>query len=99
MASHIPPSPPGAAPLTLRDLLRRLRPAPQPTLPARPAVRPADPGFIDVRRLIAELDDATLMRSADAYFASMTPASEQCRKPWGNPADAVHQTRHLGLVL
>lgn len=59
----------------------------------------ADPGFIDVRRLIAELDDDTLMRSADAYFARMTLASEQCRKPWGNPADAVHQTRHLGLVL
>jgi len=85
--------------LTLRDLLRRLRPAPQPTLPARPAARRADPDFIDVRRLIDELDDATLMRSADAYFARMTLASEQCRKPWGNPSDAVHQTRHLGLVL
>lgn len=99
MASHVPPPPPGAAPLTLRDLLRRLRPAPQPTLPARPAVRPTDADFIDVRRLIDELDDATLMRSADAYFARMTMASEQCRKPWGNPTDAVHQTRHLGLVL
>jgi ubiquinone/menaquinone biosynthesis C-methylase UbiE len=62
-------------------------------------VAPDAPGFIDVRELIQRLDDATLMRSADAYFARITPASEQCRKPWGNPADAVHQTRHLGLVL
>jgi ubiquinone/menaquinone biosynthesis C-methylase UbiE len=62
-------------------------------------VAPDAPGFIDVRDLIDRLDDATLMRSADEYFARITPASEQCRKPWGNPVDAVHQTRHLGLVL
>jgi SAM-dependent methyltransferase len=60
---------------------------------------PAATGFIDVRQLIATLDDDELMASADAYFATMTVASEQCRKPFGNPADAVHQTRHLGLVL
>lgn len=66
---------------------------------AQESLRAADPGFIDVRTLIAELSDDELMRSADAYFATMTLASEQCRKPWGNPGDAVHQTRHLGLVL
>lgn len=48
---------------------------------------------------MATLSDEELMQSADAYFARMTLASEQCRKPFGNPADAVHQTRHLGLVL
>lgn len=84
--------------MPFRTLFRRLgwpvRRAPKPHLVATDA-----PGFIDVRDLIERLDDATLMRSADAYFARITPASEQCRKPWGNPADAVHQTRHLGLVL
>lgn len=64
---------------------------------ARPFVPP--PGFIDVRELIRTLSDEELMRSADEYFARMAPTSEQCRKPWGNPRDAVHQTRHLGLVL
>ncbi|MCD0420825.1 methyltransferase domain-containing protein [Rubrivivax sp. JA1024] len=66
---------------------------------AKPTAAAATPGFIDVRQLIAELDDDELMRSADAYFSAIGPASEQCRKPWGNPKDAVHQTRHLGLVL
>lgn len=60
---------------------------------------PPSAGFIDVRELIETLSDEELMASADAYFASMTLASEQCRKPFGNPGDAVHQTRHLGLVL
>ena len=55
--------------------------------------------FIDVRELIQSLSDEELMVSADAYFASMSVSSEQCRKPFGNPEDAVHQTRHLGLVL
>ncbi len=59
----------------------------------------APTGFIDVKRLIRELGDEELLASADAYFASLTPASEQCRKPWGNPEGALHQTRHLGLVL
>ena len=77
----------------LKSLFRSTKAAAQETL------RAADPNFIDVRRLIAELSDEELMRSADAYFAKMTLASEQCRKPWGNPGDAVHQTRHLGLVL
>lgn len=75
----------------LKHLIRRLKPAAPPT--------PADPNFIDVQRLIRELSDDDLLRSADAYFAKMSLASEQCRKPWGNPADAVHQTRHLGLLL
>ena len=56
-------------------------------------------GTIDVRRLMRELTDDDLLASADAYFAKLTLASEQCRKPWGSPDGAVHQTRHLGLVL
>ncbi len=56
-------------------------------------------GFIDVKRLIAELSDEELLRSADAYFATMTLASEQCRKPFSNPGDAIHLSRHLALVL
>lgn len=79
----------------LKSFFRTRRPAAETPKEASPA----DPGFIDVRKLIAELSDDELMRSADAYFARMSPASEQCRKPWGNPKDAVHQTRHLGLVL
>lgn len=58
-----------------------------------------DPAFIDVRQLIQDLSDEELLQSADAYFASMTPASEQCRKPFSNPQDAIHLTRHLALVL
>lgn len=69
--------------------------------PAAGIVKPLlpTPGFIDVRELIRTLSDEELLRSADDYFARMAPASEQCRKPWGNPRDAVHQTRHLGLML
>ncbi len=60
---------------------------------------PADEGFVDVRQLVEQLSHEQLLLSADQYFAPMTPASEQCRKPFSNPADAVHLTRHLGLVL
>ncbi|MCK6425599.1 MAG: class I SAM-dependent methyltransferase [Burkholderiaceae bacterium] len=60
---------------------------------------PQRSGFIDVRQLIAELSDDELMASADAYFAPMQLTSEQCRKPYSNPADAVHLTRHMSLVL
>lgn len=57
------------------------------------------PGFIDVKRLIAELSQVELLASADQYFAKMSLASEQCRKPFSNPADAIHLSRHLALVL
>ncbi|HMO45604.1 MAG TPA: methyltransferase domain-containing protein [Rubrivivax sp.] len=60
---------------------------------------PGDANFVDVRQLIEQLSHEDLLRSADDYFARMTPASEQCRKPFSNPADAVHLTRHLALVL
>lgn len=63
------------------------------------ARRTPRPGFIDVKRLIAELTDEELMASADAYFSTMTLTSEQCRKPYSNPRDAVHLTRHMSLVL
>lgn len=62
-------------------------------------LRAADPNFIDVKRLIAELSDEELIRSADKYFATMTLSSEQCRKPFSNPSDSIYLTRHLGLVL
>jgi SAM-dependent methyltransferase len=58
-----------------------------------------DPAFIDVQQLIRELSDEDLLRSADAYFAKMSLASEQCRKPFSNPTGATHQTRHLGLLF
>jgi SAM-dependent methyltransferase len=61
--------------------------------------QPADSGFVDVRQLVEQLSHEQLLQSADQYFAHMTPASEQCRKPFSNPMDAVHLTRHLGLVL
>ncbi len=61
--------------------------------------QPADAGFVDVRQLAEQLSHEQLLQSADQYFAHMTPASEQCRKPFSNPVDAVHLTRHLGLVL
>jgi len=48
---------------------------------------------------MAELGDEELLASADAYFATMTLASEQCWKPFSNPADVIHLTRHPGLVL
>lgn len=62
-------------------------------------VQTRDPNFIDVKTLVQGLSDEELLQSADAYFARMSLTSEQCRKPWGNPSDAVHQSRHLGLVL
>lgn len=61
--------------------------------------RSAEAGLIDVKQLMADLTDEELLASADAYFANMTLASEQCWKPFSNPADAIHLTRHLGLVL
>jgi ubiquinone/menaquinone biosynthesis C-methylase UbiE len=79
----------------LKSFIKWLRPA----LTATPLRSVDDPSFIDVKRLIAELSDDELMHSADAYFAKMTTASEQCWKPFSNPSDAVHITRHLGLVL
>jgi SAM-dependent methyltransferase len=77
----------------LKNLIRKLKPALQP--PARTK----DPSFVDVQRLIRELSDEDLLCSADAYFAKMSLASEQCRKPFSNPSDAVYLSRHLGLVL
>lgn len=82
--------------MKLATLLRRL-------LRSRPTeghrARPADAGFIDVQRLIDRLTPDDLLRAADRYFERMTLASEQCRKPFSNPSDAVHLTRHLGLLL
>ncbi len=72
----------------IRKLVRAAVPRPQ-----------RDPAFIDVQRLIRELSDEDLLRSADAYFAKMSLASEQCRKPFSNPTGAAHQTRHLGLLF
>lgn len=75
----------------LKNLIRALRPASAP---------PADdPSNIDVQRLIRELGHDDLLRSADAYFAKMSLASEQCRKPFSNPPDAAHLSRHLGLLF
>ena len=77
----------------IKSLITTLRPARQAL------ARAVQPGFIDVKRLIAELTDEELMRSADEYFATMKPTSEQCRKPFSNPSDSIYLTRHLGLVL
>ena len=77
----------------IKSLINTLKPG----LQAR--ARAAAPGFIDVKKLIAELTDEQLMRSADAYFASISPTAEQCRKPFSNPSDSIHLTRHLALVL
>jgi SAM-dependent methyltransferase len=55
--------------------------------------------MIDVKHLIEGLPDDELLRAADRYFSSMTLASEQCWKPFSNPLDAVHLTRHLHWVL
>lgn len=71
----------------------------QPQTPRQDSAHSRAPGFIDVKRLIQELSDEDLLQSADGYFASMTPTSEQCFKPFSNPASAVYLTRHLGLVL
>jgi SAM-dependent methyltransferase len=73
----------------LKNLIRKLK----PVTPSR------DAAAIDVQRLIRELSDEELLRSADAYFAKMSLASEQCRKPFSNPSDAVHLTRHLGMLF
>lgn len=75
----------------LKKLVRSLKHAAPP--------RAGDPAFIDVQRLIRELSDEDLLRSADAYFARMSLASEQCHKPFSNPGHAAHLTRHLGLLF
>jgi ubiquinone/menaquinone biosynthesis C-methylase UbiE len=54
---------------------------------------------IDVNALIAQLSDSELLASADAYFAGLTLANEQCRKPFSNPRDAAQITRNLGLLF
>jgi SAM-dependent methyltransferase len=54
---------------------------------------------IDVQALIRTLSDADLLAAADAYFTGLTPDSEQCHKPFSNPADAVHLHRNLALLL
>jgi ubiquinone/menaquinone biosynthesis C-methylase UbiE len=82
-----------AHPTVIKSLIRNL------AVDVQQKLRAADPAFIDVKRLIAELSDEELMRSADDYFASMTLSSEQCRKPFSNPSDSVYLSRHLGLVL
>jgi SAM-dependent methyltransferase len=75
----------------LKQLIQSFKPA--------PANAADDPHFIDVRRLIGELGDDELLSSADAYFATMSLASEQCRKPFSNPVHAAHLSRHLGLLF
>lgn len=55
--------------------------------------------MIDVKELMKVLTDADLLASADAYFASLDEHSEQVKKPFSNPGDAKHITRHLGWVL
>lgn len=56
-------------------------------------------GRIDVKRLIAQLDDGDLLRDADAYFAGLSVQSEQCYKPFSNVTDAIHITRNVSLLL
>jgi SAM-dependent methyltransferase len=63
----------------------------------RPAVR--DEGLIDVKQLIRQLPDAELLKAADGYFSGLNIDSEQCHKPFSNPGDAIHITRHLSLLL
>jgi SAM-dependent methyltransferase len=55
--------------------------------------------FIDVQRLVRELSDEDLLRSADAYFAGLGIQSEQCHKPFSNTGDAPQLARNLGLLL
>lgn len=55
--------------------------------------------MIDVKQLMHVLTDADLLASADAYFAGLNEHSEQVKKPFSNPGDATHITRHLGWVL
>jgi SAM-dependent methyltransferase len=86
----LPASSPDCRPL-LKNLIRRFK-------PAAPSRR-ADAAAIDVQTLIRELSDEELLRSADAYFAKMSLASEQSRKPFSNPSDAAYLTRHLGLLF
>jgi len=82
----------------IKRLLHALKPASETR--TREAVdRSCDPSFIDVKRLIAELSEEDLMRSADAYFSKIRLTSDQCWKPFSNPSDAPNLTRHLGLVL
>lgn len=59
----------------------------------------AAPALIDVRQLMMQLTDAELLEAADGYFSKLTLESEQCHKPFSNPGDAVHLTRHLSLLL
>jgi SAM-dependent methyltransferase len=57
------------------------------------------PPKIDVKQLIAELDDSELLAAADGYFHGLDIDSEQCHKPFSNVADAIHITRNLSLLF
>ncbi len=54
---------------------------------------------IDVKQRIAELSEADLLTSADAYFSGFSSDSIQYKKPFSDPEQAVHLTQHLGLLL
>src|SRR5690349_5693431 len=79
---------PGARPPSFASASRRR----MSLLDSLSRVPQASADMIDVNALIAQLSDATLLESADAYFAGLTLASEQCRKPFSNPRDAAQIT-------
>lgn len=59
----------------------------------------APPIGIDVKQRIAQLADAELLKSADAYFSRMSTDSIQYKKPFSDPAQSVQLTQHLGMLL
>lgn len=69
--------------------------------PVAPIVREPDRSSlqVDVRSLVATMDADELRACADAYFASMSPSSIQCRKPFMGPVESIHICSHLGLLF
>jgi SAM-dependent methyltransferase len=55
--------------------------------------------FIDVAGLIRSLSDRELIDAADAYFASLSIDSPQCRKPFYATDGLPHIFQQLGLVF
>ena len=54
---------------------------------------------INVKQLIADLEDSELLAAADGYFDGLNIDSEQCHKPFSNVVDTIHITRNLSLLF
>ncbi|HEV3485953.1 MAG TPA: methyltransferase domain-containing protein, partial [Vicinamibacterales bacterium] len=71
--------------------------AEEPRVPA--PVAPADPNFIDVKKLIADIPIEQLNRTAEEYFASLTDWEDHLAKPFSRVEDTPQLLINLAVLL